>query len=142
MSTDTPQTYERFEFNRLVRSKVVGHCQEQGCRTHFRSLTGDELAQALRLKLVEEAAEVVAATGDRSETIKELADLQEVIRELMHQLAISAAEVEVAQTKKREAKGTFREGYFITTNDVPIGHWDIPGFLAQPEKFKYLGQVE
>ncbi|MCA3244210.1 MAG: nucleoside triphosphate pyrophosphohydrolase [Alphaproteobacteria bacterium] len=142
MPTEPLQHFERFVFNRLVRDKVVGHCRQQDCRTTFHTITGTALQEALRQKLVEESAEVVAAADDRTETIKELADLKEVIEELMRQLGISPDEVAAAQAVKRAAKGTFAGGYFITTNDVPVGHPDIPGFLAQPEKFKHLGLVE
>lgn len=135
-------SYHRFKFEKLVRDHVVAQCIEEGCRPATRTLEGAELKQALLDKLVEEAGEVRSAQGNRLEIIKELADLKDVMLTLMRQYGISADEVEAARKAKLARKGGFRTGTYIIHNDLPEGHHEVDDFMAQPEKYPYLGRVE
>ena len=134
-------THKRFQFNKLVRDLVVTHCEEQGCKLEVRLLDKAEHVQELLAKLVEEATEVAQAQS-REERIKELGDLLEVFQTLLSLEEISSEDVEEARQKKRAKKGGFESGSYILTNTIPANHEDIPGFLAQPEKYPFLGDVE
>lgn len=134
-------THKRFQFRKLVRAHVPRDCTQQGCRVDYRILEEDEHISQLLVKLPEEAIEVATATS-RAEQVKELGDVFDVAEALMRKLGISMDEVELARLAKNARKGGFDEGVYIETNDIPVEHPDIPGFLAQPEKYPYLGDVD
>lgn len=69
-----------------------------------------EFKLLLRMKIMEEAAEVATSTS-REEMIKELADLSDIMTEMMDIEEISLGEVKAAGRDKRLRKGGF--GYRV-----------------------------
>jgi predicted house-cleaning noncanonical NTP pyrophosphatase (MazG superfamily) len=143
-----PLKYERFGWEKLVRDKVVLHCLAQGCRIEATQLQGVELLEQLVAKLSEETAEIKTALAELYEPasyaafIAEIADLKTVIDAICHAAGVGMEEVAAAQQRKCARKGDFTHGMFISTIDVPVGHPDIPGFNAEPEKYQPMGLVD
>ena len=81
-------------------------------------LKGRELQVALCNKLHEEADEVHAA-ATKEELIEEIADVQQIIDDLLMHSDISVADLKVVQTAKREKKGGFSKGIYIEKVYMP-----------------------
>ena len=95
------------EYHKLVRDRIPDIIRQSGIECEIAVLSDAEYRQALRQKLIEEAAE--AAAADRDELVAELADLYEVIDALMISYGISGDEVLNAQAKRRETRGGFTQ---------------------------------
>jgi predicted house-cleaning noncanonical NTP pyrophosphatase (MazG superfamily) len=91
--------------NKLVRDRIPEIIQAAGKQCAVEVLSEKDYQQALRQKLIEEAHEAAIATGD--DLTKEIADLYEVIDELMavYQLKHEAV------AKIQEERGTERGGF-------------------------------
>ena len=96
------------EYNKLVRDRIPEIIRQSGMECEIAVLSDAEYCQALRQKLIEEAAEVAEADGD--ELVAELADLYEVIDALMAEvMSISGDRILNAQAKRRETRGGFTQ---------------------------------
>jgi len=124
-----------FKQKKLWRDKAVDMMeQNHGSRIHWRRLDDKEFDEQIRLKLLEETQEVVAAK-DRKELISELADVQEVISSLADLYDVSKEEITAAQTKKREERGGFQARCFVDTAEHPEGGFGEKYCLADPDKY-------
>ena len=79
----------------------------------YRCAYDREVPHLLRLKLMEEAGEVVGARN-RAELLEELADVLEVIRCLADGAGVTLAEVDTLASVKRHRLGGF-DGLFVLT---------------------------
>ena len=95
------------EYHKLVRDRIPEIIRESGNECEFVILSAPEYRQALRQKLIEEAAE--AAAADEDDLVAELADLSEVIDALMISFGISGDRLLAEKTKRREARGGFTQ---------------------------------
>jgi len=93
------------EYHKLVRDRIPEIIRQSGSECEFVILSDREYRQALRQKLIEEAAE--AAAADEDDLVAELADLSEVIDALMVSFDISGDELLAEKTKRRETRGGF-----------------------------------
>lgn len=100
---------ENLVFKKVVRDKIPDSIAAKGELVTQIKIMGEELVEALKTKLIEEALEVVDAKST-SETIEELADVLEVIHALAHHLKISMKQIEDARKTKRQDRGGFNEG--------------------------------
>jgi predicted house-cleaning noncanonical NTP pyrophosphatase (MazG superfamily) len=95
------------KYYKLVRDRIPDIIRESGNQCETAVLSDEEYRQALRQKLIEEAAEVAAA--DEDDFVAELADLYEVIDALMISYGISGDRILNAQAKRRENRGGFAQ---------------------------------
>ncbi len=95
------------EYNKLVRDRIPEIIRESGNECEVAILPEAEYRIALRIKLIEEAAEAAEASGD--DLIAELADLYEVRDALMLSYGISENYILNAQAKRRENRGGFAQ---------------------------------
>ncbi|PSB22814.1 nucleotide pyrophosphohydrolase [filamentous cyanobacterium CCP1] len=93
--------------NKLIRDRIPEIIQAAGKQCVVEVLSEEEYQQALRQKLIEEAHEVEIATGD--DLIQELADLYEVIDELMAAHQIEREAVVKTQEERRVERGGFKK---------------------------------
>ncbi|MCU0544488.1 MAG: nucleoside triphosphate pyrophosphohydrolase [Oscillatoriaceae cyanobacterium Prado104] len=93
------------EYNKLVRDRIPEIIRQSGNNCEIAILSDAEYRQALRLKLIEEAAEVAEAEGE--DLVTELADLYEVIDALVASYEIAGDRVLQEQIKRRQARGGF-----------------------------------
>lgn len=94
---------------KLVRDNIP----ERHPQHKYRTAEGGELEALLRLKLVEEAAEVASARNTQ-ELVEELGDVLEVIQAIRARYGISIREVTEAQLEKWDRLGGFEEGVIMT----------------------------
>ena len=100
--------------DKLVRDLVPDHVAREGGTVYVKKLEGAPLIAALRQKLVEESHEVLCAKS-LPETVGELADVIQVVRELCQHLGISPEELEEAIIRKNEVNGSFSQGIHLTS---------------------------
>lgn len=97
---------------KLVRDKIVSLIQAEGRVVDFKILTLEEFIVAAKKKLLEEAQEVNQASSP-SETLAELADLQELIDCLLQAMNFTPEDLALAQASKNQAKGSFLKKLFV-----------------------------
>ena len=120
--------------NKLVRDNIPANQQETNQRPIYRKLALKDHTAALLDKLIEEAREI--PLDNRKEAIKEIADVQQVIDDLIKILNISKQEIQDAQATKRERNGAFLEGYFVESVSPDDGsEWDNY-YASEPSRFK------
>ena len=123
-----------FSYNKLVRDGIPASMEIKGSIVHSHILNDTDFNKALREKLLEEADEVQQAPN-RDETIKELADVLEVIDVLCSLHAISKEELIAMQAKKRADKGGFSTKTFLESAEHPQGSSQVEYCLAQADKY-------
>ena len=97
----------RKTYHKLVRDRIPEIIREPGKACEVITLAAEEFQQALRRKLVEEAQEVVGASGE--ELVVELADVYEILDVLMSAVGISEGQVRHVQAKRRAERGGFEQ---------------------------------
>jgi predicted house-cleaning noncanonical NTP pyrophosphatase (MazG superfamily) len=96
-------------FEKLVRDDIPGAIEKGGERALVRRATAAELLPLLKRKALEESLELMEAR-ELSDTIEEAADVFEVLRAIMHVLAVPVDELIRRADEKRETRGGFDEG--------------------------------
>ncbi len=110
---------DKREFNKLVRDKVPSNIERGGEIVSKTSLSGEPFLRALRDKLVEEAFEVLDAT-DQDSIVGELADVSEIIDEILSQLCVSRDELLARQEQKQKKAGGFKDGLVLLETKNPL----------------------
>ena len=98
-------------FEKLVRDRIPEIIDQNGQKCCTTYVTGDELNQALKEKLVEEASEVANAFD--KELITELADILEVIDALCKLNQINQETLNQIRAEKNRQRGSFDQGIFL-----------------------------
>jgi predicted house-cleaning noncanonical NTP pyrophosphatase (MazG superfamily) len=120
---------------KLWRDNAVDMMEKNhGSKIEWRRLDDQEFNQHIRVKLLEEAEEVVTAQS-RNELISELADLYEVINSLMAINNISAEEIIAEQKRKYDERGGFARRTYVEKAHHPIGSFGEKYCLANPQKY-------
>ncbi|MCK4264959.1 nucleoside triphosphate pyrophosphohydrolase [Candidatus Babeliales bacterium] len=109
---------KRFLLNKLVRDNIVETCLDMGGKPSYRVLSKDELFQALKNKIQEEALEIAEAE-DQENLLEEIADVQEVLLEIMKVSGISQENVILRMKEKNQVKGAFSKAHYIDYVDLP-----------------------
>jgi predicted house-cleaning noncanonical NTP pyrophosphatase (MazG superfamily) len=123
----------KFMLNKLVRDNIPADQTQSGQHPVFHKLDPSAHAAALVDKLIEEAKEI--PVDDKAEATKEIADVRQVLEDLEAILGITDEEVALAQAKKRDRNGAFREGYFVESVSPDDGSdWDAY-YSKEPERF-------
>jgi predicted house-cleaning noncanonical NTP pyrophosphatase (MazG superfamily) len=116
-----------FIFNKLGRDAIPDLLEKSGIVVHTKKLIDEQLTQALKDKLIEEAHE--CTTAESIENLKEeLADVMEVITAILEHHKITAAEIETIRLAKHKLKGGFSTGTYISHIEVEENHPDIERF--------------
>ena len=97
----------RFKFEKLVRDKIVDQIISTGDKPNWKVLSDSEYIQKLKDKIVEESQEIPRTT-DQEEIVKELADIQEIIDNLLETLNISKEKFAEIQKAKNDKSGSFK----------------------------------
>lgn len=128
----------KFRVNKLIRDGIPALMSSKGSITHCRKLDDAEFDRELRLKLLEEAQEVLMSTS-KEELIGELADLLEVIEALQKLHDIKQEQVLAVKAKKLSKRGGFDKRTFATTTEHPEGSSGEQYCRAQPDKYPEIG---
>jgi len=124
----------RFRVEKLIRDRLPQIMRASGLAVFERTLDEAAFILALRDKLGEEAAELLAAET-RDELLGELADVAEVILALGAVHGFTAAEVEAKRLAKREERGGFDARVW---NAAVEGDEDCPAvgyYLERPGQY-------
>ena len=123
----------KFRFQKLVRDKVVDGILNEGNKPDFKTLSEREYIKELKLKLLEEAKELPKAKNDN--IIRELADIQEIIDNLIKALGLVQEQLKEAQEKKNELAGSFKKRHYIKDIKVQDNSERIKYYLQFPDKY-------
>ena len=128
----------RFYLQKLVRDKVVKKCldDEEVLHTEYRELNKQEFRRELLRKIHEEADEIPLDDDQRGESLKELADLQEVVDVLRQDFGFSVEQVQAEMACKKQSKGGFDKRHYIKYHDLDDDSKWVGIFRAQPEKYR------
>lgn len=96
------------EVGKLVRDKTPDFLRSKGQDPIVLTADKDEYGSRLRMKLLEEAGEFLAA--DEDEALNELADVLEVVYSLTRHMGASLYELENRRLDKRADRGGFDKG--------------------------------
>ena len=127
----------RFYLQKLVRDKVVKKCldDEEVLHTEYHTLDKQEFRRELLRKVHEEADEIPLDDNQRDESLKELADLQEVVDTLRQDFGFSTEQVQEEMARKKQDKGGFDKRHYIKYHDLDDDSKWVEVFRAQPEKY-------
>jgi predicted house-cleaning noncanonical NTP pyrophosphatase (MazG superfamily) len=98
-------------YHKLVRDRVPEIIERSGKIAECHRLDDEGFRRALRLKVVEEAQELLAASDETLRT--ELADLAEVFAALLDAYAVSDEELIALRRARNEERGTFTQRIFL-----------------------------
>ena len=105
---------------KLVRDRIPQIVAASGGSTVTVRLGTEDFRQALHLKLVEEAAELLAAPADSR--LEELADLYEVLIALTLAYGLSLPDVIQTADRKRRDRGGFDDRTWMeSASQPPVG---------------------
>ena len=127
----------RFYLQKLVRDKVVKKCldDEEVLHTEYHTLDKREFRRELLRKVHEEADEIPLDDNQRGESLKELADLQEVVDALRQDFGFSIKQVQEEMARKKQDNGGFDNRHYIEYNDFTDDSRWVEVLRAQPGKY-------
>lgn len=98
-----------YQYNKLVRDNIPSSINSiKGRKATWRKLDENEYINELNKKLIEEAHEFI-----EENSIEELADLMEVVENIMRVKNINWESVKDAQNVKRSKKGSFLNRVYL-----------------------------
>lgn len=130
-----------FIFNKLIRDKLKDLYIELDQQAEYKQLTSEELTEALKQKLIEEVKELLASHS-RDDIVSELADIQQVIQDLMAHEKVSGDEVEAKRVDKFDKKGGFADGHYVSTLRLKKDDEWVDYYRKSPDIFKEIDDDE
>jgi len=123
----------KFKFSKLVRDKIVEDIISNGGTPKWKTLSNKEHIHELKSKLVEEALELLNA--EEREIPEELADVQEIIDNLLVALVITKKKLIEIQKKKNRKRGSFKKRQYIDTVKVENNAEAVKFYLDHSDKY-------
>lgn len=123
-----------FKLNKLIRDKLPDEYERLGQVACYRRLSVDEHKIALIDKIAEEARELRASNSD-IDIKSEIADIQQVINDLVELCNINPADIEICMKQKYLKKGGFKNAIFIETIKLNNDDEWIEYYRSNPETF-------
>ena len=99
-------------YNKLVRDNIPEIMIKNGAKPVTRILTDEEYLIELNKKLLEEVKEYL-----ESESIEEIADIEEVLLAILNVKEITRDEIEEVRKTKALKRGTFNKKIFLERED-------------------------
>ena len=127
----------KFIFNRLVRDKLPADYERLGQKAVYKTLSKQELLEAVRAKIIEELNEVPLG-GSIEDFQKELADTQQAIDDLVTLKGASVDEIQAIKLSKLEKKGGFTGGHFVETLELSDADEWVAYYRQEPERHKEI----
>ena len=132
-------TMPTFSFQKLVRNKIVQIQEAEGATPIYRVLENDDHRKELLRKLEEEVAEVREACNStqnaEAQILEEIADVQQVLDDLVHALGLTKEEIEKARQDKEAKSGGFDEGIYIETVEIPEDNKWVGYYRKNSERY-------
>ena len=111
--------FKYLEFEKLIRDDNINIHKEYGGECFYRILEKEEFIKQLKLKLVEEAQEVLDAKT-KEEATDELGDVVEVLRALIKVGKFNRFKIWNARRKKAKQRGRFKKGVYCKYVKFPV----------------------
>lgn len=115
---------KRYQFDKLIRSKLPARMIDEGVSINSSKLSESEYIIQLKNKIVEEANEVLLTKNNEHLTI-ELADVMEVIHAIAEASNINIEDIEKARLEKRNVNGHFKADNYIHYIEVAIDNHKV-----------------
>lgn len=109
---DSSGKKEKVIHNKLVRDKIPKIIYRNGGKPITRTVQGDEFREALKLKILEEANELVNARTKNNE-LEEIIDIIEAINEYMKLEKVSVDDAESMRKLKERKRGGFKKAIIL-----------------------------
>ncbi len=122
-----------FKFSKLVRDKIVGSIISNGGNPRWKTLSKKDYIEELKKKMIEESSELISVT--KEELVEEIADLQEIIDNLIKTLDVSKQDLAKIQKEKNKKKGSFKKRHYVDKVEVENNAKEIEYYLKSPEKY-------
>jgi predicted house-cleaning noncanonical NTP pyrophosphatase (MazG superfamily) len=123
----------RYQFNKLIRSKLPMRMIDEGVIINSTKLSKVEYIVQLKNKIIEEAEEVLLASSQ--ENLKtELADVLEVIHALADVSGIKMQEIEEYRLEKLEVNGRFQANNYINYIEVEKDNHKVIEYLNNKDR--------
>lgn len=106
----------KFKFEKLIRDKLLIEYEKNNQKAEIASLSMEEHTKALANKLIEEAYEVkreIDKNVINDKIIEEIADVQQVIDDLVYLCGLTKDQIEEARLSKFDKKGGFKNGTYV-----------------------------
>jgi len=123
----------KFRFSKLVRDNIVEKIISGGGNPIWRKLSLEEYVVELKKKLIEETKELDEAKGD--EVLKELADVQEIIDNLVEAIGSTKKDLSEQQVKKNNQNGSFKNRQYIDLVEVADDAVEIDYYLKNSDRY-------
>lgn len=101
----------RFKFDKLVRDKIVESIIASGATPNYKILDPENHKVELVTKIIEEAKEISAASGD--DIADEIADVQQALDDLKLLYGLTDNDIKKSQTTKINKVGAFKKGHYV-----------------------------
>lgn len=106
----------KFRFNKLIRDNMPELFAKSNQTVEYKTLTEEELRQAMIDKLIEEVKELRRSfEKSKDEIAEELSDLQQLIDDIRAESGITQEELSKLKNSKKLEKGGFRKGIYAKT---------------------------
>jgi len=127
----------KFYLNKLVRDKLRDEYERIGQKAVCRVLSAPDHKQELIKKIIEETREI-QTDGPKEEIVNEIADIEQVIDDLMALCGITEQQVADVVRAKLDKKGGFAAGHFVETLELSDGDEWVDYYRKRPEIFPEL----
>ncbi len=124
---------KRYQFNKLIRSKLQNRMIREGVIINASPLTHEQYIEQLKNKIIEEANEVTKANSTDS-LIIELADVMEVIHAIANASNINMQNIEDARLTKKEINGHFTSLDYINYIEVSSTNYKVIDYLENKDR--------
>jgi predicted house-cleaning noncanonical NTP pyrophosphatase (MazG superfamily) len=125
---------KRFKVEKLIRDRIPEILGPKNIFVKERIMPNDEYIYQLKLKLLEEAQEVLDSTN-LDELIEEMADVFEVLHAIINANSIDSGQIEKKREEKGRKSGVFNRKIYCEYIEIsPDNSW-IEYYLKSPEKY-------
>lgn len=129
---------KKFKFDKLIRDKLLKKMRDKGIIVHIKHIDShEEILSYFKAKVVEESREILSAST-REELIEEIADITEVLDELLKRSRIDPAEIEHARLTKSINKGGFSNAIVVDTVEINPENEFTKYYSENPDKYPEL----
>jgi len=125
-----------FLLDKLIRDKLRAEYEKLHQKAKYRTLSKSEFVEALKQKLIEEANEIDIT--DRQSIIGEVADVYQVLEDMLAANDISLTEVQTVKQAKFEKKAGFANATYIETLELSDDDEWNEYYRKQPDLYKEI----
>lgn len=110
-----------FNYNKLVRDKIIQNIQGKGHNAIYSILGREEYFKELDKKLIEEVNEFIKTHNEEENKIgiehseEEMADIMEVIETIIEQRGMSLERIQSIKEEKRQKAGSFNDRIYLVS---------------------------